>query len=136
MADAVTSQTLFDGPRNVVMKFTNLSDGSGESAVKKVDVTALSPNPGTSLRITRIVFDINTGGDSTTVGDASLSLLWEASANVVLGVFSGYGDTVEMECGPGIVNTKAAGATGSIMFTTNNFVTGCSYTVVLYMKKN
>ena len=35
MADAVTSQTLIDGPKHAVMKFTNVSDGSGESAVKK-----------------------------------------------------------------------------------------------------
>ena len=42
MADAVTSQTLFDGDKHVVMKFTNISDGSGESAVKKVDVSELN----------------------------------------------------------------------------------------------
>jgi len=136
MADAVTSQLLFDGPRNVVMKFTNLSDGTGESAVKKVDVTTLSPNPGTSLRITRIIFDINAGADSTTNADPTVTLLWEASANVTLAVLSGYGDTIEMEEGPGIVNTKAAGATGSILFTTGNFTTGVSYTITLYMKKN
>ena len=40
MADAVTSQTLSDGDRTAVMKFTNISDGSGESSVKKVDVSA------------------------------------------------------------------------------------------------
>lgn len=44
MADAVTSQTLVDGPKTAVLKFTNISDGSGESAVKKVDVSALSAN--------------------------------------------------------------------------------------------
>ena len=42
MADAVTSQTLIDGPKHAVMKFTNVSDGTGESAVKKVDVSALA----------------------------------------------------------------------------------------------
>ena len=41
MADAVTSQTLIDGPTHAVMKFTNVSDGTGESAVTKVDVSAL-----------------------------------------------------------------------------------------------
>ena len=41
MADAVTSQTLIDGGKQVVMKFTNVSDGTGESAVTKVDVSAL-----------------------------------------------------------------------------------------------
>ena len=47
MADAVTSQTLADGPRNVVMKFTNVSDGTGEAAVTKVDVSALAGAPST-----------------------------------------------------------------------------------------
>jgi hypothetical protein len=41
MADAVTSQTLIDGPTHTVMKFTNISDGTGESAVTKVDVSGL-----------------------------------------------------------------------------------------------
>ena len=40
MADAVTSQTLVDNDKTLVMKFTNISDGTGESAVKKVDVSA------------------------------------------------------------------------------------------------
>ena len=44
MADAVTSQTLIDGQKTAIFKFTNISDGSGESAVKKVDVSALSNN--------------------------------------------------------------------------------------------
>ena len=42
MADAVTSQTIIDGPKTAVLKFTNVSDGTGESAVKKVDVSALA----------------------------------------------------------------------------------------------
>ena len=44
MADAVTSQTIQDGQRKAVLKFTNASDGTGESAVKKVDVSALTSN--------------------------------------------------------------------------------------------
>ena len=39
MADAVTSQTILDdGGKNLIMKFTNISDGTGESAVAKIDV--------------------------------------------------------------------------------------------------
>jgi len=44
MADAVTSQTIIDGSKTAVLKFTNVSDGSGESAVTKVDVSALANN--------------------------------------------------------------------------------------------
>ena len=44
MADAVTSQTIQDGNQIAVFKFTNISDGTGESAVKKIDVSALATN--------------------------------------------------------------------------------------------
>jgi hypothetical protein len=44
MADAVTSQTIQDGEKTAIVKFTNVSDGTGESAVKKVDVSALANN--------------------------------------------------------------------------------------------
>ena len=42
MADAVTSQTLADGDKIAVIKLTNISDGTGESSVAKVDVSALT----------------------------------------------------------------------------------------------
>ena len=58
MADAVTSQTIQDGEKVAVLKFTNVSDGTGESAVKKVDVSALTTNTAgescTSVSIARI----------------------------------------------------------------------------------
>ena len=44
MADAVTSQTIQDDNRKAVLKFTNISDGTGESAVTKIDVSALQAN--------------------------------------------------------------------------------------------
>ena len=58
MADAVTSQTIQDGERVAVLKFTNESDGTGESSVKKVDVSALTTNSAgescTSVSLARI----------------------------------------------------------------------------------
>jgi hypothetical protein len=42
MADAVTATTVQDGPKKAVIYCTNTSDGSGESAVVKVDVSALA----------------------------------------------------------------------------------------------
>ena len=41
MADAVASQTILDGERLAVLRFTNVSDGTGESNVAKVDVSAI-----------------------------------------------------------------------------------------------
>ena len=44
MADAVASQTILDGERLFIAKFTNISDGTGETGVIKIDVSTLSPN--------------------------------------------------------------------------------------------
>jgi hypothetical protein len=60
MADAVTTTTVVDGAQSAVIYCTNTSDGSGETAVTKVDVSALSKRQdGTSctgVRIQKIVF--------------------------------------------------------------------------------
>ena len=42
MADAVTTQILMQTEKKVVYKFTNTSDGTGESDVKKVDLSQLT----------------------------------------------------------------------------------------------
>ena len=43
MADVVTSQTLVDtSGTKTVIKFTNMSDGSGETLVTKMDASALT----------------------------------------------------------------------------------------------
>ena len=41
MADAVTSTTILDSDKDFIVQLTNVSDGTGESAVAKVDVSAL-----------------------------------------------------------------------------------------------
>ena len=46
MADAVATQVLFDGTRRAILKFTNISDGAGESGVVKVDVSTLATHEG------------------------------------------------------------------------------------------
>ena len=39
MADLVASQTILDGERLYIAKFTNISDGTGETAVVKINVS-------------------------------------------------------------------------------------------------
>ena len=84
MADAVTSQTLADGEKTAIIKLTNLSDGSGESAVAKVDVSTLNANINgdacSRVTITQVWYDI---------GGMRVSLDWNASTNVVCLVLGG-----------------------------------------------
>ena len=72
MADAVTATTIIDGPKSAVIYCTNTSDGTGESAVVKVDVSALSKlQDGTScskVRIEKVVFSTVGNGCETVVG--------------------------------------------------------------------
>lgn len=130
MADTVTSQTIANGPRNLIMKFTNESDGTGESAVKKVDAqSATFANqgvvPGVHLKIARVTF---------TVSGGELRMQWDASSATDIDILA-YTGTQDYTFFGGLTNPNAAGATGSILFTTVGFTAGSSYTVVLEMLK-
>ena len=54
MADAVATQTIQDGAKTAIFRFTNVSDGSGEAAVKKKDVSALTADPMTNASCTAV----------------------------------------------------------------------------------
>ena len=131
MADAVTSQTLFDGDKHVVMKFTNISDGTGESAVKKVDVSALNAdingNTCTSVAIEKIWWQcigmkVRMFFDATS--DAFIIELGENQ--------SGYHDYSEFG---GIKNNAGSGKTGDVDFTTVGHSSADTYTIILKMRK-
>lgn len=127
MADTVASQTIVDGPKNVVMKFTNISDGTGESEVRKVDVSALSGSPA-SVKINRV--DYFTHG-------IGVQMLWEATANVqAMRIPQDESGTVDLTRFGGVVNNAAAGKTGDVLFTTTETaLAGDGYTIILHMTK-
>ena len=137
MADSVTSQTIIDTDKRVVQKFTNLSDGSGEAGVKKVDVSALNKNEQgetcTRAIIDQIWYDI--GGmrvilnfEADTVVPA-LILGGSAAAGVSMGHmdFRSFG---------GIKNNAGTGITGDIKVTTSGHTNLDHYTIVLEMRKS
>jgi hypothetical protein len=132
MADAVTATSVIDGPRTAVVYCTNTSDGTGESAVTKVDVSALSSRQDgtacTGVRLQKIVF--------TNVG-MGVKVLWNASTNVIAAQLpADYSDTLDYSDISGLPNVAAAsGKTGDIKFTTVGHTSGDTYAVVLYCLK-
>ena len=131
MADAVTSQTLLEGERNVVMKFTNVSDGTGESAVKKVDVSSLASNSRgiacSDVRLSKITYSC--------VG-MSVQVFFDATSNVLaLELGDGTDGTLDFSDFGGIVNNAGSGKTGDIDFTTTGHSSGDTYMVILEMIK-
>ena len=131
MADTVTSQTILDGERNCVMKFTNVSDGTGESAVAKVDVSALAANAAgtgcSEVRVMRI---------SHAIVGMSVQLFFNASTNVLIAELaeSSNGHMDFKEFG-GIPNNAGSGKNGDILFTTKGHSSGDTYSIVLEMVK-
>jgi hypothetical protein len=128
MADAVTATTVEDGPREAVFYLTNTSDGTGESAVTKVDVSALSSlqdgTACTGVRIKKITF--------TNVG-MGVKLLWDASTDVIAAELpADYSDTLDYSDMSGLPNVAASGGnTGDIQLTTVGHTSGDTYSIVL-----
>lgn len=126
MADAVTSQTLMDGAKVVVMKFTSASDGTGESGVVKVDVSALSGAP-TSVKIMRMWYSTNGMG---------ARLLWHADTSVLAWVIpESHSGEFDFTSFGGIQNNAGTGVNGDIKLSTFNQSSGDSYSFILEMHK-
>ena len=115
MADAVTSQTLSDGATTAVMKFTNISDGTGEASVVKVDVSALTASPTgaecSRVHITQVWYAIS---------GMRIDLEFDATSNVKALILGG-GVTLEPTVGHldfrsfgGIKNNAGSGITGDV----------------------
>ena len=131
MADAVTSQTIQDGQRKAVMKFTNVSDGTGESAVAKVDVSALQANAkgeaSTGVTIQRIYWACRCMG---------LDLLFDATSNVLItGLPADSTGDEYYDNFTGIPNNAGSGKTGDILFTTVGHSSGDTYSIILELVK-
>ena len=131
MADSVTSQIIFEGERSLVMKFTNISDGTGETAALKVDVSTLTPsNSGFACdRVTVTKIYIANHG-------MEVRMLWDATTDVPFFLSSpGATQTLDFTLFGGIPNNAGAGVTGDIVFTTSDASAGDTYWCILEMVK-
>jgi hypothetical protein len=132
MADAVASQIIVDGPSFVAIKLTNISDGTGETAVTKVDVSALGADSRTGLSCT----DVNIE-----------RIWWQCIGMKVRILFDADTDVMAIELGEnqsgnhdysifgGLINNAGTGKTGDVKFTTVGASSGDTYTVILYLRK-
>lgn len=125
MAIIATSQTLYDGPRNLVMQFTGISDGSGdETGVVKVSASGALP-PAKSLKVTKVTYDVSGG---------LLQLLWNANSPVPFLTLAGR-NIIDYEQIGGMTNGGGDTANGDILFSTLGFDAGASYSITIEMLK-
>ncbi|HEY2851136.1 MAG TPA: hypothetical protein VGI97_14755 [Gemmatimonadaceae bacterium] len=146
MADTVTTITVFNGPTNIVVHLTNVSDGTGESAVKKVDIAALlnyyKVQPA-GLRIEQVRWAMQ--------GFQNVKLGWDRTAAQITAMLlagNGYDDLRGQRAGgvdavkgftkiTGLVDPSEgnADAKGSILLTTVGAVSGATYDITLWLRK-
>ena len=127
MADIVSTQVISDtsGVKYVV-KMTNISDGSGESLVKKIDAsTTTFMTADGNRKIAKIWWSVN-----TTKANASVELVWDGDTNATAILLNGQGYWDLRTAGNEIIN-NATTPTGDILLSTRDFVVGDNYTILV-----
>ena len=127
MADVVTTQTIADTSGvKFTVKMTNLSDGTGETLVKKVDAseTTFMTEDG-NRKISKVWYTINTAN-----GKSAVELLFDGTTNATALLLSGNGHIDLRPSGNEIPN-NAGTPTGDVLLSTKNFADGDNYTIIV-----
>lgn len=127
MADTVTTQTIADTSGvKFVTKLTNISDGTGETLVKKVDASELTfMTEDGNRKISKIWYSVNTANSKSAV-----ELVWDGSTNSTALLLSGNGYWDLRTSGNEIIN-NATTPTGDVLLSTKNFASGDNYTIIV-----
>tara|TARA_E500000081_G_scaffold148253_1_gene173502 strand:+ start:634 stop:1026 length:393 start_codon:yes stop_codon:yes gene_type:complete len=127
MADTVTTQTIADTQGvKFVAKLTNLSDGTGESLVKKIDASEVTfMTEDGNRKIAKIWYSINVSDTKSAV-----ELIWDGDTNSTAAILSGNGYWDLRTAGNEITN-NATTPTGDVLLSTKNFALGDNYTIIV-----
>ena len=127
MADTVTTQTISDTSGvKFVTKLTNISDGTGETLVRKVDAseTTFMTEDG-NRKISKIWYSVNTNNNK-----AGVEIIWDGVSNASALFLSGNGYWDLRTAGNEVPN-NATTPTGDVLLSTKNFVNGDNYTLII-----
>lgn len=136
MADAVAVRTIGQTKHHIVVHLTNISDGTGESAVVKVDKSTLVASDGAepaSLDIDKVVWNCD---------GMAVRLLWDHTTDDLALALSGSG-SVDFRSGDfdlvpadsRLKDPRSAGDTGDILLTTVGHTSGDTYNITLWLRK-
>ena len=127
MADTVTTQTIADTSGvKYVIKLTNLSDGSGEILVKKIDASETTFMSEDGARaIARVYYSINASDNKSGV-----ELVWDGVTNATALFLSGQG-VMDFRTDGNSFKNNAITPTGDVLLSTKNFATGDNYSLIV-----
>lgn len=126
--DTVDSKVIRNNPGRYAVTLQNRSDGTGESAVTKVDVSTLlnaAGLAGTYTVVERI--------DYAVWGFDYVLLTWDANTDDELATLSGNG-FIDWTFEGGNPDPKSTGSVGDIKLTTAGGASGSGYDITLRLK--
>lgn len=128
MVDAVTTKVLHNGTSRYVVKLTNISDGTGENAVVKVDISTLTGPTGSAP--TKIAIEKIEG----VVSGMRVSLYWNHTSDVLIATLEPSGQICLDWTAVGGLKDTGTGEDGDILLTTTGHSSGDSYDLTLYCR--
>lgn len=140
-ADAVATKVILESKTHYIVHLTNISDGTGESDVVKVDKSAIGvASDGAeagSLEIDKIAWNCD---------GMAVRLEWDHTTDDLAMALSGNGlvnfKDIRDIFSPGVFNTgglkdpRSTGGTGDILVTTVGHTSGDTYNITLWLRKN
>lgn len=136
MADTVTSSVV-ESANGLMVHLTGVSDGTGESAVIKVDKSAYLASDGAepaSLDIEQVRWNIQ--------GFTYIKLAWDHTTDDTALVLSGSGFDDFTGNGNDVTNPKglpdprSAGGAGDLLLTSVGATSGDTYDITLWLRKS
>lgn len=136
MADAVAVKQMINTDTHVGYRFTNLSDGTGETDVTKITKSSLKATDGVapdSVDIWRVRWCIQK------IDYVKLS--WDHTADDIAMILSGNGyddfDGLIPDRRDPVPNAdpRSTGGTGNLLLTTGGAASGGSYDITIWLKK-
>lgn len=128
MVDTVNTQVVFNGNRRYTVHLTNESDGTGESAVTKVDISTLTDGAG----VTASYFTVDLI-EYSVWGFNYVTLEWDATANDEIAVLFGQG-VIDWVAFGGKTDPQSAGTTGDMVLTTDGAADGAGYDITVHIR--
>ena len=132
MPNVITTQTIHDGPRNLVVKTYIVSDSTALSDTNLINVSDFVDSNGAELTRVKIM-----KVEAAFNGVWSAQLLWDATTNVE--ILDIPGDVTDFwrnytDIG-GLINNAGTGITGDILWTSIGLANTDEGHITLYLKK-
>jgi hypothetical protein len=108
---------------------TNISDGTGESGVVKVDLSAITFNNGvvpTGSAVDLIDYNIQ--------GFASVRLYWDHTTDDEIAILPAGTGTIDWYAHGGKTDPRTTGGTGDVLLTTNGGASGATYDITIHLR--